>query len=139
MAFHVTGCRSYISATALLCSYLTAWSSPEVLKSGAMSGAIFETFVVMEILKSYLHNGEDPFMYYYRDKEQKEIDLIFDRGEGIYPAEIKKSMTISKDMTKNFSVLTSLKKPYIKGAVICLAKEWLPINNKTNAISLWNM
>lgn len=102
-------------------------------------GAIFATFVVMEILKSYLHNGEDPFMYYYRDKEQKEIDLIFDRGEGIYPAEIKKSMTISKDMTKNFSVLTSLKKPYIKGAVICLAKEWLPINNKTNAISLWNM
>lgn len=122
-----------------LCSYLTAWSSPEVLESGAMSGAIFETFVVMEILKSYLHSGEDPFMYYYRDKEQKEIDLIFDRGEGIYPAEIKKSMTISKDMTKNFSVLTSLKKPYIKGAVICLAKEWLPINNKTNAISLWNM
>ncbi len=122
-----------------LCSYLTAWNSPQVLENGAMSGAILETFVVMEILKSYWHNGKEPNMYYYRDKEKKEIDLIFDRGEGFYPVEIKKSMTINKDMIKNFSVLKNYKKEIKKGAVICLAKDWLPINKDVNAISLWNI
>ena len=130
--------KMYFTDTGL-CSYLTAWNSPDVLESGAMSGAILETFVVMELLKSYLHNGTEPYMYYYRDKEKHEIDLIFDRGEGIYPAEIKKSMTINNDMIKNFPALANLKKSVKKGSVICLAKDWLPINKDIDAISLWNI
>lgn len=122
-----------------LCSYLTSWNTPEVLESGAMSGAIFETFVVMEILKSYWHNGQEPAMYYYRDKDKKEIDLIFDRGEGIYPVEIKKSMSIRKDMIENFSVLKYYQKEKKKGSLICLAKEWMPISKEVDAISLWNL
>ena len=61
-----------------LCSYLTGWSSPEVIEKGAMNGAFFETFVVSEILKSYRHNGERPLIYWYRDTQQKEIDLLID-------------------------------------------------------------
>ena len=62
-----------------LCAYLTGWSSPEVIQKGAMNGAFFETFVVGEILKSYLHNGKRPFIYWYRDTLQKEIDLLIEK------------------------------------------------------------
>ncbi len=54
-----------------LCSYLTNWSSPETLEAGAMGGAIFETWVIGEILKSYFHNGKQPALYYYRDKDKR--------------------------------------------------------------------
>ena len=74
-----------------LCSYLTDWDNPRVLESGAMSGAIFETFVVSEIIKSYEHNIKTANIYYYRDKDKKEIDLIIEKNGKIYPIEIKKT------------------------------------------------
>lgn len=48
-----------------LCAYLTEWSSPQTLEAGAMSGSILETWVVAEILKSFLHNGRKAPLYYY--------------------------------------------------------------------------
>jgi uncharacterized protein len=54
-----------------LCCYLTGWSTSETLETSAMSGAIFETYVVSEILKSYWHNGKQPQLYFYREKEKK--------------------------------------------------------------------
>ena len=59
-----------------LCAYLTEWSSPETLEAGAMSGAIFESWVVAEIIKSYLNSGRQAPLYYYRDKDKLEIDLL---------------------------------------------------------------
>ena len=59
-----------------LCSWLTDWSSPETLESGAMSGAILETWILGELLKSYWHNGRQAPFYFYRDRDQKEIDLL---------------------------------------------------------------
>jgi len=74
-----------------LCAYLTEWSSPETLEAGAMSGAILESWIMAELLKGYWHNGRrDPF-YYYRDKDQKEIDLLIIQDGRVYPLEFKKT------------------------------------------------
>ncbi len=59
-----------------LCAYLTEWSSPETLEAGAMSGALFESFVFGEILKSWHNRGRRPAFHYYRDKDGREIDLL---------------------------------------------------------------
>lgn len=111
-----------------LCSYLTGWDSPKTLEAGAMSGAIFETYVFAEILKSYWNNGRDPNIYFYRDKDQREIDFIFEYNGMLYPVEVKKTATPSLSSIKSFSALESLKKPVGEGAVICLYKELFPFN-----------
>lgn len=75
-----------------LCSYLCKWPDPKMLENCAMSGAFFETYVVSEIIKSFLSFNKEPkdYLYYYRDIDQKEIDLLFVDEDGIYPIEIKK-------------------------------------------------
>lgn len=102
-----------------LCSYLTGWSSPEVIEKGAMRGAFFETFVVSEILKSYRHNGKYPMMYHYRDTLQKEIDLLIEKDGKLHPIEIKLTANPNKSMVKNFDIL----KNRGNGVVICMSDK----------------
>lgn len=59
-----------------LAAYLLKWGNPEALEKGAMSGAFFESYVFSEIYKSYLNAGKEPPIFYYRDKDKKEIDLL---------------------------------------------------------------
>ncbi len=117
-----------------LCAYLTEWSSPQTLEAGAMSGAFLETWVISEILKTWLHNGLRPPFYYYRDKDQKEIDLLIVRDGTIYPIEIKKSASPTKDSVRHFKALEKLKMTIGPGGVICLANQSLPLTD--NAISI---
>lgn len=112
-----------------LCAYLAKWSTVEVLKSGAMSGAYLETYVVSEIVKSYYSNGRTPDFYYYRDFDQKEIDLIFADANSITAVEIKKN-SYPKDADKNFSVLNKFDLNINPGIILCLCKEMLPINRE---------
>lgn len=112
-----------------LAAYLLHWSSPEVLESGAMSGAFFETFVVTEILKSWWHNGKRAPINWYRDKDGKEIDLIITTGDVIHPVEIKKSANPSKEDIRHFRVLNNLGMKIGNGSLICLADRKLPLNN----------
>lgn len=119
-----------------LCAYLTGWDSPKTLEAGAMNGAIFETYVFAEILKSYWNNGKEPNIYFYRDKEQREIDFVFEANGKLYPVEVKKTATPSLANIKSFSVLESLKKPIGEGAVICLYKDSFPLNRDVNLIPI---
>ncbi len=115
-----------------LCSYLTGWTSPDTLERGAMSGNMFETFVVTEIIKSYRNNGIEPNIYYYRDKDKKEIDIIIEDNGLLYPIEIKKTASPDKNMIKNFSVLPENK--ISRGAIICMADTDLPLKENINVI-----
>jgi len=117
-----------------LCSYLTDWSSPETLEAGAMSGAILETFVVAEVVKSYWHRGQKAPLYYYRDRDKKEIDLLFVIDGTIYPVEIKKSAAPGRDAVRHFDLLGRLGMPVGGGGVVCLADGPLPITAKTQSI-----
>ncbi|HBK52498.1 MAG TPA: ATPase, partial [Syntrophomonas wolfei] len=88
-----------------LAAYLTKWNTPQVLEAGAMAGAFFETFVVSEILKSYYNTGIlEPALYYYRDKDAKEIDILIEQNGMIYPVEIKKTANPGKEHIEHFSV-----------------------------------
>ncbi len=117
-----------------LCSYLTGWSSPQTLEAGAMSGAILETWVISEILKSYLHNGKQPPFYYYRDKDKKEIDLIILQDGTLYPMEIKKTASPDTGDVRVFGTLKRLGLPVGHGGVICLARQALPITESAWSI-----
>lgn len=122
-----------------LCAYLTDWNTPEALSSGAMNGAIFETFVFVEILKSYKHNGLQPSFYYYRDSNKVEIDLLIVQNGVFYPVEIKRTASPDKKMIKNFDVLESLGKKAGYGSLVCLTEKVLPLTEKANAISVWDI
>ena len=117
-----------------LCTYLTGWSSPETLEAGAMSGSILETWVVSEVLKSYLHNGKQAPIFYYRDKDKKEIDLLIVQDGTIYPLEIKKTASPTVADVRAFDTLQRLDLPIGAGGVICLAKQSLPITEATVSI-----
>jgi predicted AAA+ superfamily ATPase len=121
-----------------LCSYLTEWSSAETLEKGAMSGAIFETFVVNEIVKSYKHNGKNPTFYYYRDSNQVEIDLLISQNGLFYPIEIKKTTNPRKEDIKAFDTLSQFEKIGY-GSLICLTSQIYPLTKTANAISIWNI
>lgn len=112
-----------------LCSYLAKYPNPETLEIGALSGAIFETFVVSEIIKNITSHGLDPKMnlYYYRDKDQKEVDLLYIEGDTIYPIEIKKGIS-PNNPDKNFAVLNKYSNDIATGIVICMTKKLQPIN-----------
>ena len=89
-----------------LAAYLTRWNTPEALRNGAMSGAFFETFVVAEVLKSYANAGIlEPPLYFYRDKDMREIDLLIMDGDTVYPTEIKKHADPNRSDVAAFSLL----------------------------------
>lgn len=117
-----------------LCSYLTEWSSPETLEAGAMAGAILETGILVELLKSYWHNGRRAPFYYYRDKDMKEIDLLIVQDGIIYPLEFKKTGSPGKDDLRHFLVLKKLNLPIGPGGVICLTEQSLPLTPSTFSI-----
>ena len=115
--------KVYFMDSGLVC-YLLGWSSPAVLERGAMAGPIFETFVVSEILKGYLNAGGDlRSLFFYRDHEKREIDLLIKAGTTLFPIEIKKTATPKKEMVSNFSALNSLNVQVGMGALICFVHE----------------
>lgn len=117
-----------------LAAYLTKWKNKEVLEAGTMSGNFFENFVIVEIIKSYYNNGElRPPVYYYRDKEKREIDLIIEQNGKLYPIEIKKSAKPSKEMIENFAVLEKVKEVG-EGAIICMYDRILQLDEKNKVI-----
>lgn len=117
-----------------LCAYLTRWNNPEALEISAMSGAFFETYVVSEIIKSYCNAGRQPPVYYYRDFDQREIDLIIEENGVLYPVEIKKSASPSSNAVKHFKALERTGHAIGPGNVICLSRDIVPIDRKNYSV-----
>lgn len=128
--------KLYFYDTGLVC-YLTKWSSAETLESGAMNGAILENYVVSEIMKTYLNNGKAPFMYYYRDKDAKEIDIVLEHDGVLNPIEIKKSANPGSELVKVFGLLNNASIPRSKGAVICMKPELSAIDRENYIVPVW--
>lgn len=117
-----------------LAAYLTKWKTSEVLESGTMAGNFFENYVIVEIIKSYYNIGElRPPVYFYRDKEKREIDLIIEENGKLYPIEIKKTANPSKDMIENFKVLETVSQVQ-EGAVICMYDKIINLDEKNKVI-----
>lgn len=125
--------KVYFLDTGLAC-YLTRWTSPEVLEAGAKCGEMLETFVISEILKTYWHNGRQPNFSFYRDRENREIDLIVEENGLLHPVEIKKTSNPTQKDIKHFGILEKYGLPVGTGAVICLSQTSLPLTDKVNII-----
>jgi predicted AAA+ superfamily ATPase len=122
-----------------LAAYLTRWHNPEVLKNGAMAGAFFENFVIMEIVKSYANSGvlDLPF-YFYRDKEMREIDLVIEDSGTLYPIEIKKTADPRKEDVSAFGVLDKIPhKQRGSGGVVCMYDSIVTLKGNDKIIPAW--
>ncbi len=131
-----------------LCAYLLKWRSAEVLERGAMAGSFFESWVFSEIYKSYLYAAKEPPLFYYRDKDKKEIDLLLHYDGALYPIEIKKAASPGSEAIKHFKVLDPVAAPEQfgaleqyqlevgTGAVVCMLSNLLPIDKKTGMYPL---
>lgn len=128
--------KLYFYDTGLVC-YLTKWSSAETLESGAMNGAVLENYVVAEIMKTYLNSGKEPFMYYYRDKDAKEIDIVLEHDGVLNPLEIKKTSNPKAELVKVFGLLDKSSTPRSKGAVLCMKPELSAIDRENYIVPIW--
>jgi predicted AAA+ superfamily ATPase len=111
-----------------LCAYLTKWPTPEVLSTGAASGAFFETFVVAELLKGYAYSSLNPDVSYYRDSNSKEIDLFVQIAQSIHPLEIKLSAHPDRQEVKKFDVIEKAGLKRGNGGIVCMCETIVPID-----------
>lgn len=112
--------KLYFFDTGLVC-FLTRWRSGETAMEGAMSGALLENYAVSEIMKTWLNSGREPDLYYYRDKDAREIDLIMEEDGQLHPMEIKKMASPGRKLTRVFEVIDRSPLSRGTGAVLCMA------------------
>ena len=125
--------KVYFMDTGLL-AFLTKWLTAETIKNGAKAGQFFETFIISEIIKSFYNVGQQPPIYFYRDTNQKEIDLIIEYGQDIYPIEIKTTANPNKKMGSSFNILKKIDKNINTGIIICQYPEKIILDKELIAI-----
>lgn len=128
--------KLYFYDTGLVC-YLTRWSSAEVAESGAMSGALLENFTVSELMKSYQNEGLSPYLYFYRDRDAKEIDVLLEGNGKLFPLEIKKTATPDKRIVRTFDVIEKSPLERGTGAVLCMAQEFSAFDRENLIVPVW--
>ncbi len=128
--------KVYFYDTGLVC-YLTRWSSPEVAQNGAMNGALLENFTVSEIMKSYQNAGLEPYLYFYRDRDAREIDVILEGDGKLYPLEIKKTAAPDKRLTRAFGLIDKSPLQPGAGAVLCLAEHFSAFDRENLIVPIW--
>ena len=129
--------KIYFMDTGLV-SYLCGWFTKETLMNGASAGNIYETFVISETIKSYRNAGIKPNIYYYRDTNKNEIDLLFYENNTIYPVEIKKTMSSNIKDIKYFKLLNNAF-PTINigtGGIICNSKDFMKLDQNNYLIPI---
>ena len=115
-----------------LCAYLCGWNSVETLMNASTSGHFLETFVISELIKNKRNNKEtlNYGIYFYRDKDQKEIALIIEKDDIIYPFEIKKTANPKLSMLNNFKILENKNFKIGNGGLLCFYPDTIPLNEK---------
>ncbi len=120
-------------------SYLTSHHSPEILRDSFISGAILENYVINQIRGSYFNLAEPFNLYYYRDKEQKEVDLILDCDNSMSAIEIKKNSHPNTHMLKGIFQLRKQKIEIKKTAIICLSDKVSMLDENTLIVPIWSI
>jgi len=120
-----------------LVSYLTRYSSPEILMNGAINGAILENYTVSEIVKTFHNDAKECIFHYYRDKESNEVDLVIESDGELHPMEIKKSVNPGSELAGAFRVLDKGSVPRGTGAILCLREELSAVNRGVYIVPIW--
>lgn len=132
--------KLFFMDTGLVC-HLTRWASAETLRHGAAAGHVFETFVVSEILKSYLNAGSGiRDVWFYRDSRKREIDLVIQRDRVLHPVEVKTAGLVRADAVKNFQALAGFDGFELgTGAVVCQTPQPYLVTENVQAIPVWEI
>ena len=128
--------KMYFFDTGLV-AYLTRYSSPDILMNGAMNGSILENYTVAEVMKSFANAGKECFLYYYRDEDSKEIDMIIEGDGELHPFEIKKSASPGAEPARAFKILDAGTIPRGAGAILCLKEDLAAIDKSTLIVPIW--
>lgn len=128
--------KMYFFDTGLV-AYLTRYSSPEILANGAINGAILENFVVSELLKSYHNNAKECLLWYYRDSNSIEIDMVIESDGMLHPLEIKRSVNPGSELISAFSHLDKASVPRGNGAILCMRPKLSAINSENYIVPIW--
>ena len=128
--------KMYFFDTGLV-AYLTRYSSPEILANGAINGAILENFVVSELLKSYHNNAKECLLWYYRDSNSNEIDMVIESDGMLHPLEIKRSVNPGSELISAFNLLDRASIPRGKGAILCMRPKLSAINSENYIVPIW--
>ena len=128
--------KVYFYDTGFVC-YLTRWSSPEVAERGAMNGALLENFAVSEIMKNYQNAGLEPYLYFYRDRDAKEIDVVLEHDGKICPVEIKKTAAPDKRWIRVFGVMDKSPLKRGTGAILCMADHISAFDRENLIVPIW--
>jgi predicted AAA+ superfamily ATPase len=129
--------KLYFLDTGLLC-YLLRIRNPKDLLLHASRGAIFENYVVAELLKRRFHDGLEPDLYFWRDSAGHELDIIIDLGNQLIPVEVKSGHTLAKDFFKGLNFWKTMSKdPFAPSALIYAGRRSLYQKN-TAVYSWWN-
>jgi len=128
--------KMYFFDTGLV-SYLTRYSSPEILANGAINGAILENYVVSEIIKTYHNNAKDCLIWYYRDSNSNEIDLVIESDGMLHPIEIKRTANPGTELVRSFKLLDKASVPRGKGAIICMRETLSAVDSDNYIVPIW--
>ncbi len=113
-----------------LCAYLSSWTGRDVLMNGAAAGHFYENYVIGEILRNYAYAKASAGLNFYRDKGQREIDLIVGRDSVLHPLEIKKGTAPDRRAVRTFDALKATGQEVGEGGIICMTDSPFPIDNK---------
>ena len=128
--------KMYFFDTGLV-AYLTRYSSPEVLANGAINGAILENYVVSEIIKTYHNNAKECLMWYYRDTNSNEIDIVIESDGMLHPIEIKRTASPGTELIRPFKLLDKASIPRGKGAIICMKETLSAVDSDNYIVPIW--
>ena len=128
--------KLYFNDTGLV-TYLTKWSSAATLEAGAVNGALLENYTVSEIVKTYTNAGLQPNLYYYRDTDAKEIDIIMEYDGELHPMEIKKTANPGTQLARVFKLLDKGELKRGKGAVLCMKETLSAIDSESYIVPIW--
>ena len=128
--------KMYFFDTGLV-AYLTRYSSPDILANGAINGQILENFVVSELLKSYHNNAKECLLWYYRDSNSNEIDMVIESDGALHPLEIKRSVNPGSELINAFNLLDRASVPRGNGAIICMRPKLSAVNSENYIVPIW--
>jgi predicted AAA+ superfamily ATPase len=117
-----------------LCAFLSSWTSMDVLMNGAASGHFLENYVVSEMLRNASYGETEMNLNFYRDTNQKEIDLVVESEGLLHPFEIKKAASPDNKAIKSFSLLERADRDLGVGGIICMAEKPFPIDSANSLI-----
>lgn len=132
-----------------LAAHLTGWSSPRALEAGAMSGQMFETYAFGEVYKSFSNTGRRAPLCFFRNNDRREIDMLLERDGALYPIEVKKTASPSREDARNLHVLDPVADPSVPedlsafrrevgtGCILCMTEDTFPVSERAWAFPVW--